>query len=158
MEPRLLDGTLEERQYWEDLRGRTGSEERIPSESLLLREYVKNFIVNDEVLNIIKDVKKAGLVLACLTDTQEPYTEYNRKMGLYDEFQVQVFSHDVHMTKPDIRIYQLTLGRLEVMSQEAFYVDDKAGNLVPAQELGMGTILFESPQQLRRDLQRLKVL
>ena len=38
------------------------------------------------------------------------------------------------------------------------FIDDKETALVPAKQLGMITVLFESPEQLKIELQSLKVL
>lgn len=154
----LLRGKITEQEYWEMFVRKNRIKTPIPDESLLLREYRKHFSVNKEVLEIIQQLKKNGVRLACLTDTQEPHTKFNTKMGLYDEFEVKIFSHDIGTTKPDLLPYKFTVEKLGVTPSETFFVDDKEENLVPARTLGITTILFKTPLQLRIDLKGLGLL
>jgi len=59
------------------------------------------------------------------------------------------------MIKPELAIYRLTLKKLEVNPEESIFVDNKEVNLIPARELGMQTILFQNPEQLKNDLQKI---
>ena len=157
-ELKLLKGEWNENQYWEKLKKVTNSDKPIPSGSLLLRQYRKNFSINSEVLQIVKEIKESGYKLACLTDTQKPHTEFNRKMGLYDDFEVQVFSHDTSMCKPNPNIYKLCLDKIGITAKKAVYIDDRESSLVPAKKLGMTTIHFLNPQRLRQSLKRLNII
>ncbi|MGI5826052.1 MAG: HAD-IA family hydrolase [Patescibacteria group bacterium] len=48
------------------------------------------------------------------------------------------------MTKKSKEIFELTLERLGVKSEEAVFIDDREDNLVVARELGIKTVLFTS--------------
>jgi len=61
-------------------------------------------------------------------------------------------SAEVGLRKPDPRIYQLTLRRLQLEPGETLFIDDKVRNVEGARVLGMEGILFESPAQLQREL------
>lgn len=158
MEPYLLVGAMEEIDYWKEFVKRTGSTAPIPQESLLLREYTKNFSINEETLEIVKKLKEQGMKLACLTDTQKPHTDFNKSKGLYDLFEIKIFSHDVGMKKPELALYKMCLEKLEVSASDAFYVDDRESNLIPAKDLGMKTILFINPSKLKQELIKLGIL
>jgi epoxide hydrolase-like predicted phosphatase len=58
-----------------------------------------------------------------------------------------VYSHEVGLSKPDPRIYELTCERLDVRPHEGVFVDDKARNIDAARDLGMHAILHESTPQ-----------
>ena len=58
------------------------------------------------------------------------------------------------MVKPDPRIYQLILERLEVQPAEALFVDDYPRNIDAALALGMAAVRFTSTKVLKSDLRR----
>ena len=55
--------------------------------------------------------------------------------------------------KPDPRIYDLALSRLEAQAPQSALVDDTPVNVEAANALGMHGILFESTVQVRRELE-----
>jgi len=67
-------------------------------------------------------------------------------------FEVVTISAEVGLRKPDPRIYQLTLRRLQLEPGETLFIDDKVRNVEGARVLGMEGILFESPAQLQGEL------
>jgi putative hydrolase of the HAD superfamily len=70
------------------------------------------------------------------------------------DFAVVMSSSDLGMTKPDPRIYQELLCRLEVRGDEVVYIDDQATNLTAATTLGMRTIHYRDADQCRDALRR----
>jgi len=72
-----------------------------------------------------------------------------------DVFDVVVESAAVGLRKPDPEIYRLVAERLGVPTTAAVFVDDWEENLPPAAELGMGTVVFESPDQCEAALREL---
>lgn len=158
VEPRLLLGTMDEKEYWIEFAKHIAYRGDLPSESLLLKSYKENFSYNEEVRNVIQELKEAEIRLACLTDTQKPHTEFNIKQGLYDQFEYQIFSHGVGMVKPDPRIYKLTLEKLNIPAEETFFVDDGEANILAAENLGITPILFTSPDQLKLSFRELGLI
>jgi len=69
-----------------------------------------------------------------------------------DTFDIIVSSAAEGMAKPDPRIFHLALEKLGVEAGEAVFVDDNLQNIEAASQVGLHTVLFFSPAQLRRDL------
>ena len=103
------------------------------------------------VENLIKRLRINGYKTALLSNTI-PYGKYLKKH--LKLFTVKVFSEN-KIRKPELAIYRLTLKKLEVNPEESIFVDNKEVNLIPARELGMQTILFQNPEQLKNDLQKI---
>jgi len=78
--------------------------------------------------------------------------------GLTGIFDVVVSSAAVGLAKPEPEIYKLALERLGVAPEEALFVDDLPRNTTAAQALGIPSIVFVSPTQLRRELQARGIL
>ena len=55
-------------------------------------------------------------------------------------FDAVIFSADVHLRKPDPRIYRMMTDALDVDPAHCVYLDDLGINLKPAREMGMRTI------------------
>lgn len=58
-----------------------------------------------------------------------------------------VYSHEVGMAKPDLRIYELTCQRLGVSPGEVIFLDDVEENVAAARDCGMHAVLFKDTQQ-----------
>jgi HAD superfamily hydrolase (TIGR01549 family) len=79
----------------------------------------------------------------------------NRKFQFRERVDLMVFDEEEGVSKPDARIYQLTLVRLHVQPEEAVFVDDKVQNVEAAQRLGLHTVLFKATAQTIVDLRSL---
>ena len=64
-----------------------------------------------------------------------------------------IYSHEVGMSKPDRRIYELTCERLGVQPAEVVFLDDYEPCIVAAREFGMQAILFQETSQAIADIQ-----
>ena len=67
-------------------------------------------------------------------------------------------SYKVGFLKPDRGIYEKTLKDLGTSPSETIFIDDRAEHLVPAQEIGLKTILFKDAEQLKQKLSDLGAL
>ncbi|HEY1469252.1 MAG TPA: HAD family phosphatase [Candidatus Acidoferrum sp.] len=70
---------------------------------------------------------------------------------------VRTYSCSVGCSKPNPLIYQAALKACKSRAQEAVYIDDILDYVEAARRLGMSGIRFQSPEQLRTDLQALGI-
>jgi putative hydrolase of the HAD superfamily len=70
-------------------------------------------------------------------------------------FDEQIFSCEVHLLKPDPRIYHLALERIGCAAQEAVFIDDSPANVVGAHRVGMQAILYKNREHTIQELERL---
>ncbi|HEX7975936.1 MAG TPA: HAD family phosphatase [Anaerolineales bacterium] len=75
--------------------------------------------------------------------------------GIADAFDEIIISAEVGVAKPDPRIYQIAIKRLNVAPSEAVFVDDFLKNVEAARATGLYGIQFMSPVQVRSDLEQL---
>lgn len=95
------------------------------------------------MLRAIERLREGGLQTAALTNnwaTGNPGP--NPLRPFFDEF---VESAIEGVQKPDPRIYELVLGRLDVAAPEAVFLDDIGRNLKTARAMGMTTIKVDDP-------------
>jgi HAD superfamily hydrolase (TIGR01509 family) len=70
-------------------------------------------------------------------------------------FDLIIISAEVGRVKPDPQIYQLALDGLNLPAQASVFIDDFPRNIEGARNVGMHALLFESADQIQRDLMRL---
>jgi FMN phosphatase YigB (HAD superfamily) len=75
--------------------------------------------------------------------------------NIADAFDEIVISAEVGLAKPDPRIYQLILNRLDVKPQQAVFIDDFMTNVEAARALGFETIHFTSSDDVQSRLRSL---
>jgi epoxide hydrolase-like predicted phosphatase len=79
----------------------------------------------------------------------------SERWKITDAFDELVISAEVGITKPDPRIYQLALQRLQVAPHEAVFVDDFIENINGGKAVGLHTVHFRNPEQAIADLSNL---
>ena len=73
-------------------------------------------------------------------------------------FDGRVVSGEEKMRKPFPEFYQLLLDRYDLKADEVLFIDDNHRNVLAARELGIETIEFQSPEQLRGELVKRSLL
>ena len=75
-----------------------------------------------------------------------------REFAWIQDFDVLVWSYQLHMAKPDPEIYRYVLKELGTLPDETLFLDDKLVNIQAARALGIRAIHFSTVEQLRADL------
>ncbi len=82
-------------------------------------------------------------------------------LQLYDFlhwFDGRVVSGEEKMRKPNLKFYQVLLHRYNLNADEVLFIDDNLRNVQAAEVLGIQSIRFLSPQQLKEELLKLGIL
>ena len=110
-------------------------------------------------VEIVSELHALGYSLAGLSNwSAETFALMRERFTFLSWFEDIILSGDVGLIKPDPAIYRLTMERVGCRPQECLFIDDNETNVNAALALGMGTILFESPQQLAEELRIRKLL
>ena len=62
------------------------------------------------------------------------------------------------MRKPFPEFYQLILNRFKLTPRETLFIDDNVRNAEAAEQIGIRTIIFKSPEQLKNELTQSGIL
>ncbi len=109
--------------------------------------------VNHGTVEIVRNLKHAGWPLYLLSNfSAEKFPLMERRYEFLQLFDDMIISGEHKLIKPDPAIYQLTLNRIKRKASECLFIDDSAPNIETALKLGFQTILFQSPEQLEKDL------
>jgi putative hydrolase of the HAD superfamily len=100
-----------------------------------------------------KRLKQHGVLTAILSNMGDSVlANIQREFDWINGFDVLVWSYQLHIAKPDPKIYLHTLQRLGTRPEETLFIDDKRVNVDAAIALGMKAIEFSTVEQLRKDL------
>jgi epoxide hydrolase-like predicted phosphatase len=105
--------------------------------------------LNPEMLGLVGEVHRQ-CVTALLTNNVAEAAW--RATFPFDLFDVVIDSSQVGVRKPDRRIYQELIRRVELPAEAVTFIDDLPENLPPAACLGIRTVLFTDADELRRVL------
>ncbi|MBI2309378.1 HAD family phosphatase [Candidatus Collierbacteria bacterium] len=155
--PLLSTGKITEEEFWQRFRTITKTT-KVPPENLWSREFSKRRKLRKDVVQIIKELKKNGIKLAALSNVIRSHSQVNDEKGIYRLFDVRILSYEVGLKKPDPQIYMLTLKKLGANPEETVFIDNKLQNVKVAGNLGFNGIYYKSPGQLRKSLERHKLI
>jgi putative hydrolase of the HAD superfamily len=103
--------------------------------------------------SIIETLRKNGYTLGLLSVHGREWIEYCEKQFDYHKlFHSVTYSFEVGVRKPSPKAFQLILEKLKVEPAECLFIDDSMINIEAAKNLGIKTIQFKDPLQLKRDL------
>ena len=111
-------------------------------------------VLHPDCLDLLAAIKQSGRWrLATLNNESRELNEHrlnNFKLRtLFDYF---ICSGYVHEMKPSLGIYETAIDISGFPAHSALFIDDKKENCDAAAVLGINTICFESPAQLRQEL------
>ncbi|MCK9517605.1 MAG: HAD family phosphatase [Dehalococcoidia bacterium] len=93
-------------------------------------------------------------LLALTNWSAETFPHATRRFPFLDCFEDILVSGRERLVKPDPAIYRLLLERHGLQPGEALFIDDVPRNVAGARQAGLEACVFESPEALRRDLEK----
>src|SRR6185437_6896169 len=144
---RLGSGQLNEQEYWQELSSKFSipiPENHHELHRAALRDHSDPY---PQMFDLVECLKEAGYNVFVLSNSIPPHAEVLRAKGWYDSFHRVLLSQDLGHNKPDKRIFEKALQKLNIKADETLFIDDRKENLVPARELGMNTLLAHSPDR-----------
>jgi len=124
-------------------------------ERMVAMESVMWTRLNAEMLELARDIKSRGLKTAILSNMPfDLLGELRRKFDWLDEFDVQIWSCELGVIKPDAEIYHACLAALCCEAARALFFDDRPRNVDGARRVGMDAHVFESAAQAREIVER----
>ncbi len=89
-------------------------------------------------------VKTKGYNVYVLSNAHKSFYEYFPRYFSLEFFDGVVVSADVHIVKPDVRIYEHLLSKFNLKAEECLFIDDRADNVEGAVKAGMKAYQFKN--------------
>lgn len=117
------------------------------------QDFFAGDVLNKPLVEHVKRMSRAGYVTALLSNfADDSRTLWTEKFPFIQYFNEVIISCEVGMMKPDPRIYQLALERVEARPGESLFVDDFIENVEAARRVGMQALHFTNPQAAQQQL------
>ena len=115
------------------------------------------YAADKNAIEIIKKLSKFDI--AFLTDTNKWQTQRERELVDISVFSKTIFrSHETHMLKTDPGLFPYIIKKLKAKPADMLLIDDSPEKVKKAEQNGLRTICFESPNQLEKELKKQKLL
>lgn len=133
----LMDGTLSVDDYYRHL-------ERVFDIKIKSKPFSDFFNphFNEPIIEIIKELKKRGNRVICVSNTFAPHWDVIVEKGLDKFFDKCYLSHEMGLTKPSAAYFNAVMKAENVKPQDVFFTDDYKENIDAAQKLGMNTFWY----------------
>lgn len=128
------------------------------TEEVFTESFKKSLSPMPGMEDILKKLSATDIKMAMLSDTAEMFADARRNW-LFSEYFDHIFmSFEIGYKKPDPHAYQAVLDYYKVQPEEIFFIDDLAGNIDAAKQLGLDGATFTNSEQLARELQQAGIL
>lgn len=129
-----------------------------PAAERVVQLWSKGFgAINAPVLELVRLCRQRVKVVLVTNATSRLAADL-QQLGLVDEFDFIVNSSEIGYAKPQPEIFQAALARVGCNATAALFVDDSAGNVAAAQQLGLVGHLYQTVAALETALRRYHLL
>jgi 2-haloacid dehalogenase len=110
-------------------------------------------------VNILAELREREVPIYALSNwSAETFPFAQRRFEFLQWFRAIFLSAEVHLVKPDPRIFKCFCERFALIPEQIIYVDDLQHNVEAARRFGMHAIRFSDPASLREELMQLGLL
>lgn len=118
-----------------------------------LEYYRSGAEIDKKVISVIKQLH-GNYKLGVISNTQKEHTGFNKKRGLFNEFDVVILSNEVGYRKPQKEIFKIASKMMKIPFKHLMFIDDDIRWVRVARKYGLNAILFKSPKQLSTELKK----
>lgn len=114
--------------------------------------------VDQEILKTLKAIRALGIKTCLISNADAIDCKYWKDSPLYELFDLSIFSCNVKMLKPDIRIYQYAMEQMGTTPERSVFAGDGGSDeLLGAKSAGMKTV-FSEYLDVKPEAERKKIL
>lgn len=112
-----------------------------------------------ETVEIFRQLKESGKYkLYALTNwSAETFPHALERFEFFKWFDGVVVSGEEKMRKPFVEFYKVILNRYHLDASKTLFIDDSLRNVTAAGAVGLKTVHFQSPNQLKKELKNLGI-
>lgn len=152
---KLREGLIDDETCWRSI------QKNLPAGydvTIIERIWHESYEINEEIFKLVKQLHTRYTLVSFSGNIKRRLLYLDRCYGFRKYFTVEIYSFDYHMNKPDPKFVDAMISAVGFPPEEMVYIDDVPGDLVPAQERGVHTILYQGhTDQLKTSLRSLGV-
>ncbi|MFX0186951.1 MAG: HAD family hydrolase [Candidatus Hodarchaeota archaeon] len=119
--------------------------------------YSKFSHLSMDMEEIVLKLHKAGYTVSLMSNTFDVHVKSNKLKGFYNLFDFIFLSNEIGFRKPDLEKYKYVIKKLKTKPKYCIFIDNKLKNLIPAKQLGMNVLKFESIDKFKEQLKELGI-
>jgi len=119
--------------------------------------YSKFARLSEDMKEIVQYLHDAGYNVSLMSNTFDIHARSNELKGFYNLFDNVFLSNEIGLRKPELEKYKYVLRKLKTKPKYCIFIDDKMRNLIPARQLGMKVLKFESIKIFKEQLKELGI-
>ncbi|MBI2629596.1 HAD family phosphatase [Candidatus Pacearchaeota archaeon] len=147
-------GLLTSEEFWDYVQSKIPS--KIKANEIRLMWY-NNYVPFPGILDLIKKLK-SKFKLGIISGNIKERIEYlDKKYDFRKYFDAEVYSFDLHITKPATLMWEKSLELLKLRAEECIYLDDQAEAVNTAKSMGYKAIQFMNVNQAKKELVNLGI-
>ena len=144
-----VTGKVEEQAFWQMLRDRTGVK---GSDQELRNEILTRFTLREWMLELIKRLRNASVLLAILSDQTNWLDELNAQHNFFGLFNGVFNSYHLGKCKKDPSLFEDVLGEMSLRPEESLFIDDSQENITRAKKKGLHTIHYQDRESFMQSM------
>lgn len=110
--------------------------------------------VNPQMYALVEELRESQIQIGLLSNIDERLSKLIRDFGLYKPFDPCLLSCEIGIEKPNPKAYEILITKLDLQAKDIVFIDDRPENTQAAKEIGIDALLFESLEQIRKELQK----
>jgi epoxide hydrolase-like predicted phosphatase len=143
---------MDEEKFWMEFFNAIGKKVPENCGERAKKMYKDKFVLFPKVIELIEKLKNQGFRLSILSNMFPYQVKIIKELNGCSLFDDVFFSCERGLKKPDLKFYELAIKEMNVRPEECLFIDDKEENLLPAEKLGMKTVLAKEPEQIVKDV------
>ncbi len=152
----LRKGLMTDEEFWQ------WAQQQLPSSydgRLIQSEWYDSYILDGEIYALVSKLRKNYSIIAFSGNIRTRVAFLEERYSFRHLFDIEVYSFDLHMTKPEPNFVKAMIEKSGVRPREIVYIDDNDSYAQPARELGVNVIIYQRGEiaRLRIELQQLGV-
>lgn len=145
------NGKLNEDEFWQAFFRKTGAKNHDSTKAKEIYRSSQNEI--EDMPNLLRKLKMKYMIGA-LTNIAKDWLTYKlKKYEMESVFDVIIASSDVKAAKPEDKIYEVALKKIQCRPDECIFIDDREKNLETARKFGFICIQFMNQADIEAKLQ-----
>jgi epoxide hydrolase-like predicted phosphatase len=116
---------------------------------------------NEELVKLIKQISEKGKhKLILLSNVNKSHWDYLKKKNyeFIDLFDETILSHEVHLIKPDPKIFEIAIEKAQCKPEKIIFIDDGFNNIKNAEDLGIKGIHFTNVKELKNEFEKIGII
>ncbi|OQX50795.1 hypothetical protein B5M47_03005 [candidate division CPR3 bacterium 4484_211] len=135
----LRKGLVSDAEFW------SWAQEQLPEgydAQLIKKEWYDSYLLDKDIKALIEKLQGKYKLLVFSGNIESRVEYLDQKYGFRKLFDIEVYSHDYHLCKPEKEFVEAMIKASGVKPEEIVYIDDKEKDAAVARPFGVNVILY----------------